>query len=353
MLLLLLFVLLFVITIAVQTDSEYEKCEIFLPQKRYNFTDDMILVQPPELWLKYLKKTFEHLAAITHDGLVNEHHSFEHKAKFAYQEMLIPFISGAIFGLAERSVYPKLRAKPLVKVFDQAVRDAGNDWSYMGVSMSGKKRLANVAQLIKKVIRSKIAGDYIETGVWRGGSSIYARGILRAYGHGHIKSYVGDSFAGLPYGDNKLHFAEEGYDGTAYLEVDARTVANNFHRFGLLDDKVVFVKGFFNDTMGELSKQVDKLAIMRLDGDMYSSTVDVLYRLYEKLSIGGYVIIDDWADNFGAKKAVLDFMSVHVCNDLNKMVMIDDQSMYWQKETAFAVNQRRYELKKFTEPLDE
>ena len=71
------------------------------------------------------------------------------------------------------------------------------------------------------------------------------------------------------------------------------------------------MKGFFNDTMGPLARRLDRpLAIMRLDGDMYASTVDVLYNLYDKLSMGGYVIIDDWAAHFGAKKAVLDFMEV-------------------------------------------
>lgn len=77
------------------------------------------------------------------------------------------------------------------------------------------------------------------------------------------------------------------------LTKNSETVASSFHKFGLLDANVVFAKGFFNESMPVLSKHIDRLSIMRLDGDMYESTVDVLYPLYEKLSIGGYVIMDD------------------------------------------------------------
>lgn len=58
--------------------------------------------------------------------------------------------------------------------------------------------------------------------------------------------------------------------------------------------KVVFAKGLFKDSLASLSNQIKRLVIMRLDRDMYESTVDVLYRLYDKLSVGGYVIMDDW-----------------------------------------------------------
>ncbi len=60
----------------------------------------------------------------------------------------------------------------------------------------------------------------------------------------------------------------------------------------------MFVKGFFNNTMPNLStflsKNAQKIAILRLDGDIYQSTVDVLYHMYDKVSVGGYVIIGEF-----------------------------------------------------------
>ena len=79
----------------------------------------------------------------------------------------------------------------------------------------------------------------------------------------------------------------------------------------LLDNNVIFVKGYFNNTMPILREHIEQISILRLDGDMYESTVDVLYHMYDKLSIGGYVIVDDWAANFGARFACLDFFKAH------------------------------------------
>lgn len=52
--------------------------------------------------------------------------------------------------------------------------------------------------------------------------------------------------------------------------------------------------GFFNDTMPVVRQVLDRVSVLRLDGDMYESCVDILVNLYDKLSVGGYVIVDDW-----------------------------------------------------------
>ena len=95
---------------------------------------------------------------------------------------------------------------------------------------------------------------------------------------------------------------------------------------------VVFAKGFFSVTMPILRKnwitQKSSLAILRLDGDMYESTVDVLYNMYDKVSVGGFIIMDDWY-GFPARRACLDFFKVHNINPVIKQ--IDTLSVYWQK----------------------
>merc|ERR1712157_421697 len=106
-----------------------------------------------------------------------------------------------------------------------------------------------------------------------------------------------------------------------------------------------FVKGLFNETMPHLSKHVDKVSIMRLDGDMYESTVDVLYNLYDKLSIEGYVIMDDWS-KFPSRVACLDFFKVHEINP--DIVIIDRLSAYWKKTEQVSIQYWRYEQSIFT-----
>jgi hypothetical protein len=73
--------------------------------------------------------------------------------------------------------------------------------------------------------------------------------------------------------------------------VDDVSVAQNFIISSLLDPNVVFVKGYFHASMPPLSKQVGEIALLRLDGDMYESTVDVLYWMYEKVRVNFISII--------------------------------------------------------------
>lgn len=185
--------------------------------------------------------------------------------------------------------------------------------------------------------------------MWRGGISIFARGVQRAFNQYNRVVVACDSFAGLPPGSKKYHEWDPGWDNTPYLSVHNTQVANNFIEAGLLDPHVVFVKGFFNDSMEALSKQVKSIAVLRLDGDMYQSTVDVMYRLYDKVPVGGYVIIDDWMITehlpFPAKVAIEDFFKVHGVRET--YIPIDQTAVYWQKTKAVEVQRWRYDKKDF------
>lgn len=269
----------------------------------------------------------------------------EHAA-LMYIDIIKTFVSGRVFRQAELSVQPELG--PNLKVagrFQENVRDGGNDWTFAGETMTGQKRLDNVHALLKDVIENKVLGDYIETGVWRGGSSILAKALLEVLEPNSRRlSYVCDSFMGLPPGEKKLAVSDAGWDNTPYLEVSSDIVANNFIKYGLLDSKVVFAKGFFNETMPTLAKKISSLSVMRLDGDMYESTVDVLYHLYDKLSIGGYVIMDDWF-GFPSKIACEDFFDVHGIKP--EIIPIDGLSAYWKKTDHIQIQYWRYEQSKF------
>ena len=206
-------------------------------------------------------------------------------------------------------------------------RQEGLDWPGLALSMCGFKRLDNLAYCLKSVVDNGVEGDFIETGVWRGGASIFATGILRALGQDQRKTWVADSFKGLPppKGEEfpvdancKLHTVD-------YLRVSRETVQRSFELFGLMSDNVRFIEGYFEDTLK--TAPVDKLAVARLDGDMYSSTICALDALYPKVSKGGFVIIDDYGLEQCAA-AVTDFRNAHGITD--PLQRIDWTGMFWK-----------------------
>ena len=182
------------------------------------------------------------------------------------------------------------------------------------ITMLPKTRLNHLQHCAVDVIQREIKGDLIETGVWRGGATIFMRGILKAYDVADRAVWVADSFEGLPEPD-ATRFPKEAkaYHGPVMKEKFNRLasgldeVRHNFQSFDLLDDNVKFLKGWFKDTLP--TAPIQSLAIMRLDGDFYDSTMDALRNLYHKLSPGGYVIIDDYgeANWTNCKQAVDEF----------------------------------------------
>ena len=139
--------------------------------------------------------------------------------------------------------------------------------------MAGLKRLANVRFCIESVLDDGIAGDLVETGVWRGGMTIFMRGVLKAHGIADRKVWAADSFEGLPVADLVRFPAETPTDFTEFkiLSVGVDQVRRNFERYGLMDDQVEFVVGWFRDTLPKAP--IGDIAVLRLDGDMYESTI--------------------------------------------------------------------------------
>ncbi len=190
------------------------------------------------------------------------------------------------------------------------------------------RRLDNIQALVEDILQTQTPGDLIETGVWRGGATIFMRGVLKAYGVSDRRVWVADSFAGFPepnqegvsarsYSSPGLEEFREGTPpefeaiiepvmrGTSYEEVRER-----FTRYGLLDEQVQFLRGWFHDTLP--SAPIERLALLRLDGDLYDSTYVALQALYPKLSVGGYAIVDDYGTFAECRRAVQDyFMAIN------------------------------------------
>lgn len=205
----------------------------------------------------------------------------------------------------------------------------GKVWPEKGETMIGFKRLSNLQQCISDVIKRQVIGDFVEAGVWRGGASIFMRALLDEFKQDEKKVWLIDSFAGLPPPNEDLYPEDKGLNLHEHeeLAVGLPEVKKNFEKYGLLDEKVEFIKGWFKDSLP--AAPISKISILRLDGDLYESTIDALYHLYPKLSVGGYCIIDDWGAIPACKKAVEDFRRVYGIND--DIREIDWTGVYWKK----------------------
>jgi len=213
--------------------------------------------------------------------------------------------------------------------FDIQTRQYGRDWPLLAHTMIGHYRLLNLRQIVEYVLQHNIPGDIIETGVWRGGACIYVRAILKAHGVTDRKVWVADSFEGLPKPNAEDYPADANDKHHTYeaLSVSLQQVRENFKKYELLDDQVCFLKGWFKDTLPDAN--IDQLSVLRLDGDMYESTMDGFNNLYHKLSNNGFVIVDDFGAVPACRQAVEDFRSKHAIE--SPIHNIDGIGVYWQK----------------------
>jgi O-methyltransferase len=217
--------------------------------------------------------------------------------------------------------------------FDEKKRELGLDWPAAAETMIGMQRLTSLQHCVERVLAEDVPGDLVECGVWRGGACILMRAVLAAYGDEKRCIWLADSFAGVPSPDVENYSADENVrlDLSAYvLAVPEATVKANFKRYGLLDDRVRFLPGWFKDTLP--SAPIDRIALLRLDGDLYESTIQALDALYPRLSVGGYCIIDDYHAIAACQKAVTDYRQKHQI--LAEITEIDGSGVFWRKNSA-------------------
>jgi O-methyltransferase len=215
------------------------------------------------------------------------------------------------------------------KRYDPRVREEGRDRPVTAHTMIGLKRLDNLQYCVEDVLARGVPGDLIETGVWRGGATIFMRAILQAHAAKDPIVWVADSFEGLPPPDPEKFPLDAGdrHHTRKELAVSLEQVKANFACYGLLDDQVRFLKGWFRDTLP--NAPIRQLAVLRLDGDMYESTMEALVNLYPKLSVGGYAIVDDYCNIPGCRQAVHDYRQTH---DVTEEIMpIDQWGVFWRK----------------------
>lgn len=241
-------------------------------------------------------------------------------AKDLYFDVMKRALTNWIYGAFEKPpMKPRLRFE-------------GRDNAPTAYTVIGMTRLNNLQFCVEDVLKNNIPGDLIECGAWRGGATIFMRAILKAYSVTDRKVFVADSFEGMPETNPAKYPMDKGMEKSSslysdYFKVSLEQVKANFASFDLLDSQVVFLKGWFKETLP--TAPIQKLAVLRVDADLYESTMDSLVNLYPKLAVGGYLIVDDFGCYPACSQAVLDYRQAHGIKEA--IVGIDWTGVYWKK----------------------
>jgi hypothetical protein len=197
-------------------------------------------------------------------------------------------------------------------------------------TMIGLSALDNLERCAETVFREHIPGDFMEAGVCQGGAAIFMRALQAAHGEKHRRLWAADSFQGLPLlesGPENAAGLDLSEGKVPYLAFGLKGVRDNFSRYGLLDDGVTFLPGWFADTLP--TAPIAQLAILRLDADLYASTRDALAHLYPRVAPGGFVIVDDYGYYAACRQAVDEFRSVRGIDA--PLQFVNRYVVFWRK----------------------
>jgi len=186
-------------------------------------------------------------------------------------------------------------------------------------TMTSWQRLYNLHASTRYIAKSNTPGDFVECGVWRGGSMMMVALTLLALGKTDRRLVLFDTFEGLPKPDEALDvdvWGNRGIDGwrphrktdesSDWAYASLEEVRANMESTGYPMDKVFFVKGMVEDTIP--TQAPDTIAMLRLDTDWYSSTKHELEHLYPRLSGNGILILDDYGHFKGARQATDEYL---------------------------------------------
>ena len=186
--------------------------------------------------------------------------------------------------------------------------------------------LSTLAICCKYISQENIDGDFVEAGVWRGGSSIVARKMIGA----NRNFYLFDTYSGMTEPSAKdsrigsrasesilQKWKDSISENTSSWDfASLEEVKKNFVRYNLLDSSIRFIVGDVRKTLVE-SQLPEKISLLRLDTDFYDSTLIEMQALWPRLVSGGILILDDYGYWDGAKTAVDEyFESIGIRNVL-------------------------------------
>lgn len=218
----------------------------------------------------------------------------------------------------------RIDAPPKKFPSDDGNRYIGHEWPVHAETMVGMKRLDHLHHLLDDVRRHDTPGDFVECGIWRGGVLIFANEYF--WHHDMRRGVWGyDSFQGLPAPTMEADAGDQHWTWDIF-SVPETEVRANFAKYGSDMRRVHLVKGFFRDTVFNHNSPI---CILRVDGDMYEGTLDPLLAMYDQVSVGGWVVIDDYGDVRACREAVHDFRKTHDIED--ELERMGHTAAFWRK----------------------
>jgi hypothetical protein len=213
-----------------------------------------------------------------------------------------------------------------------AKQEGGAPWHFPH-SMIGLFRLTHLEHCAERVIADGVPGDFLEAGVCRGGATIFMRALQVAHGAAERRTWVVDSFQGVPPPVKEVdrgYGVDLGEESAPWLACSERKVRELFRRYDMLDPNVEFVAGWVAESLP--AAPIGPLAILRIDVDIYSSTLECLDLLYDRLSPGGYLIVDDYGYFEPCRDAVHHFRERRRIAE--PIEWIDRWAVFWRKAAA-------------------
>jgi O-methyltransferase len=232
------------------------------------------------------------------------------------KHLLRALLRRAGYDLVASAELETLRAIPEASAAELAVIERVRPFT-----MTSRHRIWSCIQATRYVCERGLAGDFVECGVWRGGSSMAAALTFLSQGDTHRTIWLFDTFEGMTPPRELDRSAADGAPASAKYEV-TRTDAGSSWCLAEIDDveanlrgtgypieQLRFVKGPVELTLADPDNLPDRIALLRLDTDWYESTRVELEALFDRVEPGGVLIIDDYGAWEGARKAVDEFFA--------------------------------------------
>ncbi len=191
-----------------------------------------------------------------------------------------------------RRMRPELRELEAARRAGQLRTDTDGMPAYFPYTTMGRHRLDHLHRCLDAVVSEGVAGDLVECGTGRGGGAIFLRGFLAAHEITDRSVWVFDEFRSTTHASGGDPASVAGGRGFPNLLGDLNTVREAFHRFDLLDEQVRFASGDLGETLR--ADVPATIGLLRLGDGLGERAGEVLARLYERVTPGGHVVIDDY-----------------------------------------------------------
>ena len=215
--------------------------------------------------------------------------------------------------------------RPLVELAE-GIRYAGLHKPFSVVrsySLLSNLNLFFLQELARRVDREGIEGDFVECGVYRGGSAGVLGHVLRSKLPRRL--WLFDAFAGMPVATGEDDDYSHSIKGKFRSEADTRRI---LERIGMPRNSYEVVRGWFNDTLARC--ECSRIALLHVDCDFYDPVKLVLETLYPAVEPGGYVILNDYGSFQGCCKATDDFLP---SAGSPQLIQIDQDAYYFRKKS--------------------